>query len=576
MKNLSISPGSLQFEKNQPCSDRILIGWMLAIIILRLWLVEVYELMATWTPHDDYLFIKLAKNLLSGEWLGPYNDFTLIKGPVYPLFIAASHWLGLPLLLSQQLLYSGACVLAVYALRPLCRNRYLLMAFFTLLILNPFMYNYPLPGRPLREGFSISLVLIVFSTLLGTITRLNHSLRHAVCWAVGFGTAFTLLWYTREEGIWLLPSVMLCVLIIFMIGREGGGASATRRILMVCIPAGIFIGCSLEFAALNYEHYGEFIINELKSEEFIAAYGGLMNIKPDSFRQFRPVSRDMMEKAYKVSPSFKELEPYFQSSEHEARFPPSFYIWTLRSVVGKAGHKTSLTEALHFYKKIGDELAQACQDGRLPCLDRAPSLQPPWSKSYNRLIVPVFIDIFRQAVGFSNFHAELDKFEKWRSSGGSKIIADYQFVTLDRILPEDRKVVLGYPEYYQHLRKEKVRVLKDIGDSYKILSPILFILAFLAHILLIIKNIWHRQCSLAIIFGVVLLGGLLSLVAILSFVQITLWPINRPLYSAYPVILLYTCFMIGSFVQSCIIEHKKGNTAASSASDTAESVEAVM
>jgi len=541
-----LNSGSRQSSNGRISDDRILLGWMIILIVLRLWLVEVYELMATWTPHDDYLFIRLAKHLLSGEWLGPYNHFTLIKGPGYPLFIAASHLAGIPLLLSQQLLYSFACVLAISALRPLCGNRYLLMACFALLLLNPFLYNYPVPGRAFREGFSISLVLIVFATLLGSITRLGHPGKRSLIWATGFGLAFTLLWHTREEGLWLLPSVALAALMIILVDRPDSRISLNRRILTLFIPLALFCAASFSLAFLNYMNYGEFIINELKSKEFISAYGGLMNIIPDHFKRFTPVSDDVLHKAFAASPAFRELEPIFTAAAQKSHLVPPFFIWSLRETVRKAGHSTNLTEALQFYGRIGDELAQGCKDGRLNCLDRAPSLQPPWHSSYNTLALPVFIKIFKEAVGFSNYHAELGKFEKWQSNGKAELIKDYHYVTLKKILPSDRKIVSEYPEYYQHLRIEKVRLLKDIGDSYKFLTPLLFSLAIVIHLYLLFQSLRRRQLSVEAVFGLVLIGGLISLVAILSFVNITLWPIRRPLYSAYPVVLLYICCMLGS------------------------------
>ncbi len=57
--------------------DRLLIWWMVFLIIARLWLVEAEDFLATYTPHDDYLFIKLAQHILSGAWLGPYDQVTL-------------------------------------------------------------------------------------------------------------------------------------------------------------------------------------------------------------------------------------------------------------------------------------------------------------------------------------------------------------------------------------------------------------------------------------------------------------------------------------------------------------------
>lgn len=541
--------GSRQLSNGRISDDRILLGWMIILIVLRLWLVEVYELMATWTPHDDYLFIRLAKHLLSGEWLGPYNHFTLIKGPGYPLFIAASHLAGIPLLLSQQLLYSFACVLAISALRPFCGNRYLLMACFALLLLNPFLYNYPVPGRAFREGFSISLVLIVFATLLGSITRLCHSGKRSLKWSTGFGLAFTLLWHTREEGLWLLPSVALAALMIILVDRTDSRITLYRRILVLLIPLALFCTASFSLALLNYRNYGEFIINELKSKEFISAYGGLMNIIPDHFKRFTPVSDDVLHKAYAASPAFRELEPFFTADAQKSHRVPPFFIWSLRGAVRDAGYASNPTEALRYYGRIGDELAQACRDGRLDCLDRSPSLQPPWHSSYNKKALPVFFEIFKQAVGFNHYRAELEKFEMWQSNGKAELIKDYHYVTLEKILPSDRKIVSEYPEYYQHLRIEKVRLLKDIGDSYKFLAPLLFSLALVIHLRLLFQSLRMRHFSVEVIFGLVLIGGLISLVAILSFVNITLWPIRRPLYSAYPIILLYICCMLGSLWQ---------------------------
>ena len=549
MENLTLHSGGLQFKAGKISDDKALLGWMFGLILLRLWLVEVYELMATWTPHDDYLFIRLAKNLLSGEWLGPYNQVTLIKGPVYPLFIAASHLAGIPLLLSQQLLYSLACVIAISALRPLSANRYLLLACFALLLFNPFLYNYPVPGRAFREGFSISLVLIVFATLFGSISRLDCTLKRAIFWSIGFGLSFTLLWYTREEGIWLLPSVALTTVIILLVDRVNLDITLLRRTLVFVIPLMIFCVFSLCLAFLNYTNYGEFIINELKTKEFTAAYGGLMNIKPAKFVRFVPVRKSVMKGAFAASPAFKELEPYFAKYEHGAHMVPSFYIWSLREMVREAGYTKNLTESLHFYGRIGDELEKACHDGRLDCLDRAPTLQPPWNSSYNRLIVPVFVDIFKQAVGFTRFHAELEKFQQWESNGREAVMADYKFVTLDHILPADNKTVAAYPGYYQHMRIEKVRLLKDLGDSYKIIAPVLFTIAVFIHLFLLLRVFRQRQCTVEVVFGAVLLGGLISLIAVLSFVKITLWPIGRPLYSAYPVVLLYICFMFFSLVK---------------------------
>ena len=43
----------------QGCNRR-LIWWMILLILTRLWLVEAQDVLATYTPADDYLFVKVA------------------------------------------------------------------------------------------------------------------------------------------------------------------------------------------------------------------------------------------------------------------------------------------------------------------------------------------------------------------------------------------------------------------------------------------------------------------------------------------------------------------------------------
>src|SRR3954471_132435 len=61
------------------------------IVGLSLIYVLVYvhtPLSIPFSPHDDMLFVKLGGYLAEGKWLGPYDQFTLMKGPGYPAFLA--------------------------------------------------------------------------------------------------------------------------------------------------------------------------------------------------------------------------------------------------------------------------------------------------------------------------------------------------------------------------------------------------------------------------------------------------------------------------------------------------------
>lgn len=523
--------------------DRILIWWMVLLIIVRLWLVEAQDLLATYTPHDDYLFIKLAQHILSGTWLGPYNQVTLVKGPVYPLFIAAAHHTGLPLLLVQQLLYSSVCVLAVVAVRPLLKDRWLFMAIFFLLLLNPFSYAYPGTGRAFRFGLSMPLVLAVFACMGGLLLRASYSYKSKILWSVAVGLFFSLLWYTREEGIWILPSLGLFALYFLVINNEMSWVNLLKRLAFLLPIPIIFTGFTTTFTSLNQKHYGVPCIIELKTPEFQSALGGLMNINVKKSERYIPVSRENENAAYEVSPTFKQLKPYFEEGRKGAQMPHSYYIWVLRDMVRKSGNANSLPEALEFYRKVGEEISTACEAGTIPCLDREPSIKPIWRVEYIKLVPAHFWDILKGAITFQSFTTDEDEYMKRKSTANREMVRDYKFVTREKIVPGRLTQIQAYPEYYTHMIIEKFRIFTDIGAGYKAVIPFLFPLAFLVHLVLLGKSIIRREIDFGAMFGLIILGGIISLVSVLTYVKITLWTVHRPIISAYPLVLFYISMM---------------------------------
>lgn len=536
-------------------NDRFLIWWMVVLILVRLWLVEAHDLVAKYRPGDDYLFVKLARNILNGEWLGPYDHYTLIKGPVYPLFIAFAHQTGIPLLLAQQILYSMLCVLAVVILRPLFRTQWPLVIIFFFLLFNPAIYAYPATSRVFRLGLSMPLTFCVFGLFCSLLIRSRSSIFNLLLWSSLLGVSFSLLWYTREEGVWLLPSLVLFML-YFIIINSGltWNEFFVRAVCLLWIGV-IFTGFKLTLTSLNQHYYGAPVINEFKAPEFQAALGGLMNLEGYGSGRYVPVSRKSQMVAFDASPTFKQLKQNFLDIPPRGGLPPNFYIWTLRGMVAKSGNSNTLPEALDFYAKIGNELQDACNRGELNCLKRKPTIRPVWRFEYFSLVPETFWEILMQAVTFSYFVSDKDEYLKLTSSAKAETVPDYQFVTRERLVPGHKHHIRKLPPYYLKMKQEKVRVLTDITSGYKAVLPSLFIIALFSHLFCIGKSITSRSISFEVIYGLILLGGILSLISVLTYVKITLWPINRPLFSAYPLVLLYISVMI-SFGYNNIIKRK--------------------
>ena len=58
---------------------------------------------------DDALFIAHAQLLSQGHWLGPFSQFTLMKGPGYSAFLASAAWSGLPVTAAEAI-FNGMAV----------------------------------------------------------------------------------------------------------------------------------------------------------------------------------------------------------------------------------------------------------------------------------------------------------------------------------------------------------------------------------------------------------------------------------------------------------------------------------
>src|SRR5438876_10720190 len=100
------------------CSSLLITA--LILVALKLWLVAAQPVVAhANASFDDRLFLALAEQMLKGNWLGPYSQFTLMKGSMYSLFIAGTYLIGFPLPLAQPLLYFLGCALLVVPFRSL-------------------------------------------------------------------------------------------------------------------------------------------------------------------------------------------------------------------------------------------------------------------------------------------------------------------------------------------------------------------------------------------------------------------------------------------------------------------------
>lgn len=394
-------------------------------VYVKLWLVEAQNLTALGgTVYDDRLFINNANALLQGHWLGPYSNTVLAKGPFYPMWIALMSRIGVPLLLSQHLLYIASCLIIVVALRPVIKSLWVLLLFFVLLMFNPMSFMSGIMTQVIREGIYPALTLLVFACGTGLYIRMRGAVPRAVPWAGGLGLALAALWLTREEGLWIVPGVL------FILGATAFSGfkvkpAAWRRVSLLLLPFVLFFAVILSVSYANKVRYHVFGVTDMKSPDFLEAYGALLRVKNKNWKPIVPVPENVREKLYEVSPAFAELKPtlsgeagrrwtrffdflrecskkdpevagyidqYFLSDvsgvwrtalyDENSDIYGGAFVWAFRDAVSVAGHYVSGKTAADYYRRLASEINAACSDGRLECGPARASLMPSWHSEY--------------------------------------------------------------------------------------------------------------------------------------------------------------------------------------------------
>ncbi len=537
-------------------------GWFWATVVLtavKLWLVAGQRIFAIGPAfHDDRLFVELAEHLVNGRWLGPYNQFTLAKGPMLSFFIAAAFKLGVPLLFAQQVLYAAASATLTRSLRPWLRTGAAAFAFYALLLWNPMSYEAENLSRVMRQNVYTPLALFCVAGLVTLFTRRRESARRQAYAGALAGLAFGCFWLTREESVWFMPAVGLLLLAPALALR----AEFAARWRALAAGAGGFVVAALLpllfVSTMNLRNYGWFGTVEFRAPEFNAAYGALMRpITGPELKQV-PVTRQMREAAYELSPAFAKLRPYLEGDVAEHWIERTLYpaadkqirggwmVWALRDAVREAGLAPDAGAAMRYYQQVADELNAACDSGRVPARPRRSGFVPPLGPE---LVRPVIDD----TITYSAFFFLFRDF----SAGSPNSVGDYadlkpfRNMVGTRLSNAPRSPELPTPE--QDRRDAwKVDVLQSVGRNLARalgwLGPLLLLIGVVRGI----ESAGNRRVSFALGLAGALLLSCLAYLAINILVQATSFYNMSPaaLAPAYPLYLLALTGIVIDAVQA--------------------------
>lgn len=525
----------------------------LIITAIKLWLTRAQPVYAIGgAAHDDRLFLLLAESIIKGEWLGAYNQMTLAKGPFYSIWIAGLYWLGIPLGLGVQLAYAGACALFTRACRPALCSAAPLFTIYAFLLWNPMSFEGPTLGRIIRQQIYTPLALVILAGLVALYGRRAEKLSRQLPWAILLGLASGCFWLTREESVWLVPSVgLLAVAAIvgaYRISRlQVGTMTRSLGVAIACAALPIFL-----VAWQNHRHYGWFGTVEFRAPEFNDAYGAMVRVKMGPEIPYVPVTRQAREAMYAISPAFAKLQPFLEgdygrgwagAGTHMTKQPAAerqigggWMTWALRDTVAAAGFCHDAKEAMTFYQKMTDDINRACDEGLLPAYPRRSGFLPRWQAGQTAEVLRTSGIFFNFVVSHQSFNAHT-----LPSIGDDNDLRLFRDLSRDRVSPGADATNSILPNQFA-LDTWKLNFLQNIGLAFgRIIKGLFFIAAalFLVRLTQFARN---RELTFPLVLAIATLGGSFAYCLINAIVHVTSFPVIAvsTFWPIYPLLQIFT------------------------------------
>jgi hypothetical protein len=496
--------------------------------------------------HDDAHFVEGAFHILHGDWLGKYDEMTLIKGPFYPIFIALNFIFRIPLLISQGILYWASGIMVFSAISKIFRNSTYALIGFIVFLFNPIITN-GANLKVLREGVYVPLYCFLGGGILWLWILKKNKFRQRAKLSVVLGVLTFFFWTTREEGIWIVPGAICAFLYIAAFNIRSQTSDRFKvcknEFLLIVILVGVAWTGVQGIRTINYLKYGQPVVTEFSNDNaFLGAYGAMTRVVFDDPIDHVPVSRKTFAEMSKYSPALEEIHvPLFNQGwelylcenpdKSKCEIQAGWFMWAVRDAVAKIGYYTTAAKANAYYDRVTTELRAACNTGKLQCLPFQATTHPifRWAD------VPKTIHVLGIAIVSTFIFEPYDLSEAaLRNSGDPNQL--HAFLNLTRSL--DRT----------YLSKKRILpVLRFIHLIYKWGFPFIALAGITAFLIACLRR--HRLPRGAILILLIFGFTMLTRLALLSYVTVTSFPAilvyMSPCYPA--LIILITTFFASAF-----------------------------
>lgn len=541
--------------------NRVVLYFLILFIsVLKIWLVSSQEIVAVPSITDDFLFVRHAYFLTHGQWLGYYDNFTLVKYPFYGFFIAFNYYSGIPLLISQQILYLLSGIYGLSLLNRFNKNIYFMSLFFLIYAFNPVTYSCE-SNHTFREGIYQSITTLLVVGFLQSFV-FNNTLKQKIIHFFIASISLSAFYLIKEDNFIILPSLFLLAILLlaryFFIDKYKK-KQMLKNLLLWLIPFG-FLWFSIHLvSSKNLKYYKLYCVVD-SNGAFENAIKQLMRVNPDTKKTNVPLSAETRKEIYSKVPAFGELSSFennvfYAWAEHKpgCLSTPSIcdevikLTWAIRSGVAAAGYYSNAKIASKYYERLSKEIDYACKNGTLKCSNAGIYSQLNYfeiNKTSN------LIDKIFESASFLINHKQIDIILPGApeiSYGDEMTIKIFKEMTNNRLFPTESELFThknNFPTKYH-----KYEIMDKIVPFYQYYSPIAVVLAILFALILVYFHFFKSfklNNNLVICF-IFILSVIFIRVFILAFIEVFISQAIRVHYMspAYPILILL-CFLIFS------------------------------
>ena len=345
------------------------------------------RLTSVWFPtnqhFDDELMISYAnfyQHFINHAEI--FNE-TLIKNMGFPVFLNLTGKIGLVYTDALSLLWFFAALLSVVLFSEVTgiTKKSVWLLIYVFVLFTPAAFDSWCGTRLYRNAVLAPLYFIVLN--MTAIILVKHfegakiNLLKFFFYQLILGLFFTLTFYVKEDGIWLL-AVLVFILIICLIKnllqKNFSIPYKIFHLFTLILPLIIFWGGTNFYKDINYKYFGVREINTRTEGEIGKFVKSVYKIKSDERTGKIWSPADAVQKAFDASETLKNntklrdavfYSPWFGNNIFENQIKGDFLGWVLVTAVRDSGTCTTLAEQENYFKKVNAELDAAFANGTL-------------------------------------------------------------------------------------------------------------------------------------------------------------------------------------------------------------------